>query len=100
MSRGVLPSSLAAGEEVELTTLNVLAAEEAVRGFRHKHASNSHDRTTSKGVDLRGKQSVDVLCLRQCFKVNLYNRWSKEFLEMSKHRLWKWVYVETPGSTG
>jgi transposase-like protein len=39
---------------------------------------------------LRGEDSIAELCRREGIVQNLYNRWSKEFLEAGKKRLIPW----------
>jgi transposase len=38
-------------------------------------------------AQLRGEQSVSVLCRREGIASNLYYRWSKDFLEAGKKQL-------------
>ena len=36
---------------------------------------------------LRGDESIAVLCRREGINLNLYYKWSKEFIDAGKHRL-------------
>ena len=37
---------------------------------------------------LRGEESIAAICRREGINPNLYYRWSKDFLEAGKRRLW------------
>ena len=64
-------------------------AEKTVRDIRRatrKHYSSEEKiRIVLEG--LRGEDSVAELCRREGININVYYRWSKDFLEASKKRL-------------
>ncbi len=65
------------------------SAEKAVRDIRRKtrrrFSAEEKIRIVIEG--LRGEESVASLCRREGIAANLYDRWSKEFLEAGKKRL-------------
>jgi transposase len=52
---------------------------------RWRHSSEEKIRIVLEG--LRGEDSIAELCRREGLNQNVYNRWSKEFLETGKKRL-------------
>ena len=65
------------------------ATEKAVREIRRqtrrRFSAEEKIRIVLEG--LRGEESIAVLCRREGLAPNLYDRWSKEFLEAGKKRL-------------
>ena len=61
------------------------SAETAVRDIRPRFTAIEKIRIVIEG--LRGEESIAALCRREAIAVNLYYRWSKEFLEAGKKRL-------------
>jgi len=55
------------------------------RKTRRKFSSEEKIRIILEG--LRGEESIAELCRREGINVNLYYRWSKDFLEAGKKRL-------------
>jgi len=55
------------------------------RRTRKKYSAEEKIRIVLEG--LRGDLSVAELCRREAINQNSYYKWSKEFLEASKHRL-------------
>ena len=68
---------------------NKASAEKAVREIRRKtrrrFSAEEKIRIVIEG--LRGEESIASLCRREGIAANLYDRWSKEFLEAGKKRL-------------
>jgi len=65
------------------------SAEKAVRDIRRatrrRYSAEEKIRIVLEG--LRGEESIAELCRREGLNVNVYYRWSKEFLEAGKKRL-------------
>jgi len=57
---------------------------EIKRKTRRKYSSEEKIRIVLEG--LRGEQTIAELCRREDISPNLYNNWSKEFLEAGKGR--------------
>ena len=55
------------------------------RKTRRKYSAEEKIRIVLEG--LRGEDSIAELCRREGLNSNLYNKWSKEFLEAGKRRL-------------
>ena len=55
------------------------------RATRRRHSSEEKIRIVLEG--LRGEDSIAELCRREGLNQNVYDRWSKEFLEAGKKRL-------------
>jgi transposase len=58
---------------------------EIQRRTRRRFSAEEKIRIILEG--LRGEESIAELCRREGLAPNLYNRWSKEFLEAGKKRL-------------
>jgi transposase len=55
------------------------------RATRKKYTAEEKVRIVLEG--LRGESTIAELCRKEGLHSNLYNKWSKEFLEAGKHRL-------------
>ena len=55
------------------------------RATRRKYSAEEKIRIVIEG--LRGEDSIAELCRREGINVNVYYRWSKEFMEAGKKRL-------------
>lgn len=55
------------------------------RRTRKKYSAEEKIRIVLEG--LRGEDSIAELCRREDINQNMYQRWSKDFLEAGKHRL-------------
>ena len=56
------------------------------RATRRHYGAEEKIRIVLEG--LRGEDSIAELCRREGINQNLYYRWSKDFLEAGKKRLW------------
>ena len=65
------------------------SAEKAVRDIRRKtrRRFSAEEKVRIVIEGLRGEESIASLCRREGIAVNLYYRWSQEFLEAGKKRL-------------
>ena len=65
------------------------AAEKIVREIRRqtRRRFSAEEKIRIVLAGLRGEESTAVLCRREGLAPNLYDRWSKEFLEAGKKRL-------------
>ena len=65
------------------------AAEKVVREIRRqtRRRFSAEEKIRIVLAGLRGEESTAVLCRREGLAPNLYDRWSKEFLEAGKKRL-------------
>ena len=61
------------------------AVKDIRRKTRRKHSTEEKIRILLEG--LRGEMSIAELCRREGINSNLYDRWSKDFLEAGKKRL-------------
>jgi len=59
--------------------------QEIKRKTRRKFSAEERIRIGLEG--LKGEESITALCRREGIVPNLYNRWSKDFLEAGKRRL-------------
>jgi transposase len=55
------------------------------RGVRKKYSAEEKMRIVLEG--LRGEDTIAELCRREGIHVNMYYKWSKDFLEAGKQRL-------------
>ena len=55
------------------------------RNTRRKYSAEEKIRIVLEG--LRGEESIAAICRREGINLNLYDKWSKDFLEAGKKRL-------------
>ena len=65
------------------------SAEKTVRDIRRatRRHYNAEEKIRIVLEGLRGEESIAELCRREGININLYYRWSKDFLEAGKKRL-------------